>query len=188
MRLGRWGSAAFIVVAAALAVALPAGAKEGVRATLATPVSRDAAPGTKLDVSWTLFYLEDGKRRPFGAGGVFVRLTGPGGAVHEAFADDRAGSLGEFSATVVVPEGGIADVQIGLMGWRSDASGTKRADRLFPITNDPRPGVPRAASASESRDPGGGDALPWRLIGAVIAVGLVVLGGAMLLAPRRVAA
>ena len=35
-----------------------------------------------------------------------------------------------------MPPGGIGDVEIGLMGWQSDAAGNRRADVLFPITNE----------------------------------------------------
>jgi hypothetical protein len=124
-------------VVAALVAAAPAAAKEGVKATLTTPIPLDAEPGTPLKVGWTLAYVEDGKRHAFGAGGVFVRLHGPSGEASTGFASQTSG---EFRATVTVPKGGIADVAIGLMGWRSDATGTHVAPAYFPITNDPLPG------------------------------------------------
>src|SRR5205823_13525062 len=82
----------------------------------------------------TLSFLENGQPRPFGAGGVFVRLLSASGAPAEtAYVNGR----GEFEATVAVPKGGIGDVQIGLRGF---SDGKSPADVLFPITNDPMPG------------------------------------------------
>jgi hypothetical protein len=75
---------------------------------------------------------------------------------------------GDYKATIVVPEGGISDVQIGLTGWRTDASGTRRADAFFPITNDPVPGGRRLSSPTLAD----ASPLPWAF----------VLGGVALLA------
>jgi len=121
----------------ALASGLPASAKEGVKATLTTPIPLGAREGTQLTVGWKLFYLEHGHRKPFGAGDIFVRLRSKsGGKPSEAFG--TPGRSGH--ATVVVPQGGIGDIQIGLMGWSSGPGGTHRAAMFFPITNDPLPG------------------------------------------------
>jgi hypothetical protein len=129
----------------ASAAALPASAKDGVQATLKTSIPLDAAAGTRVRVAWKLFSVEGrGKERPFGAGGVFVRLLSASGAdAEEGLASVAPLKTGEYEATVVVPEGGIRDVLIGLHGWTSGANGTHQADRLFTITNDP---VPRAAA------------------------------------------
>ena len=51
---------------------------------------------------------------------------------------------GVYRTTVVVPEGGIGDVQIGLQGWTSGPGGTRESDLLFPITNDPLPEAARS--------------------------------------------
>lgn len=181
-------AALHVVVLVALLAAVPVAAKEGVRARLATSIPLDAMPGTRLDVAWTLTSVdEDGQRRPFGASGVYVRLLSASGADAETgFAQGSTGqgSTGEYTATVVVPEGGIGDVEIGLVGLMSDATGTRRADALFPITNDPVPGAARAASpASEQRgsEPADTSSAQWILVGVVgslvalaaVAVGLV---------------
>ena len=50
----RLSAALLVVTAAALVAALPAAGKEGVKATLTTPIPLAAGPGTKLDVGWTL--------------------------------------------------------------------------------------------------------------------------------------
>src|SRR5438132_879342 len=133
---------AIVVLVAGFGVS-SAFAKEGVKATLTSTIPLDAKPGERLRVSWTLSYVEAGKRHPFGASGVFVRLRSRSGAapsVGVASADN-----GWYSATVVVPKGGIGDVQVGLRGEPSDA--------LFPITNDPLPGSQHITPASGRRVP-----------------------------------
>lgn len=133
-----------------MVAALPAAGKEGVKATLATSIPLDTLAGTPLKVAWTLAYIDDkGNRRLFGAAGVFVRLrSASGGQATTAFAPMDGG---EYAATVVVPEGGIGDVQIGLRSWVSDANGTRTSDELFPITNDPLPGPGRVASPTSGQ-------------------------------------
>jgi hypothetical protein len=137
-----------VTAIAAGVAALPAAAKEGVKAKLATSVPLHAEPGARLRVAWTLTYAEgDNRGRPFGANGVFVRLLSASGARAETgFAPTGAHATGEYAATVVVPKGGIGDVEIGLLGWTSGAGGARRSDLLFPITNDPLPGSVRVAS------------------------------------------
>jgi hypothetical protein len=129
--------------------ALPAAAKDGVKATLTSDLPLDAAPGARLRVAWTLAYVDDGRRRPFGAGGVFVRLVSASGAAAETAFSREDG--GHYTATVVVPEGGIDDVAIGLRGWVSGHVELRPSDLLFPITNDPVPGVSRIASPPPNR-------------------------------------
>jgi hypothetical protein len=136
--LRRFALVALAAAAAALVAALPAAGKEGVEATLLTKIPLDAPAGIRLEVAWRLIYLDHGRRRPFGAGGVFVRLRSAAGASAET---GFASGDGDYRATVVVPEGGIGDVQIGLQGWTSGPAGTRESDALFPITNDPLPGA-----------------------------------------------
>lgn len=167
------------VVAAALVAALPAAAKEGVNATLKTSIPLDAPAGTRLAVVWTLAAADgQGKPRPFDAGGIFVRLVSTSGVPGETVYAN--GDRGEYAATTVVPEGGIGDVQIGLVGWRTDANGTRRADAIFPITNDPVPGVRRLSSPLTLAD---ADPLPWALV--LVGGSLVLAGLAVALTRRR---
>jgi hypothetical protein len=162
--------APLVVAVAALAGALPAAAKQGVTATLHSAIPLGAPAGTHLTVRWTLAARdEDGKRRPFSAEGLFVRLlsrTGAGATVGFA---SSAGLDGSRVATVVVPKGGIRDVQLGLRGFTSGATGVHNADVLFPISNDPLPGVAHVVK------PGTGvNRAPWIVallcIGALLAV------------------
>jgi hypothetical protein len=153
-----------------LIAASPAAAKENVKATLTTPIRVDAPAGERLRVAWRLAYSDErGDERPFGAGGVYVRLVSASGAANVG---NARGDRGVYSARVVVPEGGIADVEIGLMGWRSGAGGTRRADMIFPITNDPLPGPARISIGS-----GESEWLPWLLVlvaGSFAAAALVM--------------
>ena len=127
-------------VAAALVAALPAAGKGRVAATLLTKIPLDAPAGTRLEVAWRLDFFEHGRRRAFGAGDVFIRLRSAAG---RSTATEFANGDGIFRATLVVPKGGIQDVQIGLQGWTNGPAGTRASDLLFPITNDPLPGAPR---------------------------------------------
>jgi hypothetical protein len=129
----------------ALLAASAAEAKDGVRATLETPIPADARPGARLTVVWS---LADDHGRPFGAGGLFVRLRGPGGETSEAYADGAAHPDGRYRATVTVPAGGIESVEFGLRGIVSGPTGTVRGDMLFPLTNPPPPRLARAGESS----------------------------------------
>jgi hypothetical protein len=187
MRFGLSMLALVGVAVWALVTALPVGAKEDVQATLTSPVALDAPAGTRLTVTWTLFFVdEDGQRRPFGADGVFVRLLGPSGAASEEdVATGRAQEAGEYEATVLVPEGGIRDIELGLRGWVSDANGTRRSDLIFPITNDPVPG-PKPISSAVHNEPasgGSGGTPPW-VLALLVGVVPALLAGAVVIRKR----
>jgi hypothetical protein len=123
------GAAGLVVVAL---TAGAAGAKEGVEATLLTPIPKEAAPGSTLRVEWRLAELSTG--RPFGAGRVFVRLLGPGGTSTTAYADEAP--TGRFAANATVPDGGVHGIRIGLQGMSCAASCTY-APMFFRVVNDP---------------------------------------------------
>jgi len=125
-----------VVAAVVLVAALPAAGKDGVRATLTTRIPVTAPAGTMLRVSWTLtFRDEQGRRHPFGGGGIFVRLLSRKHA--RAQTALARGTTGRYVATVRVPRGGIRAIQIGMPSWSDGPNGTHRADWLFPITNNP---------------------------------------------------
>jgi hypothetical protein len=116
-----------------LAVLAPAaGAKEGVVARLATPIERDAKPGSRVTVTWTLTRVVAGKRRPFGGGYAFVRLVGrTGSSSPRVYGANPA--PGRYRATIRVPKGGLARVVIGIMGSRCDATGCRPEPKRFPL-------------------------------------------------------
>jgi hypothetical protein len=125
--------AAGAVLAALLASASTAGAKEGVVARVLTPISRDAEPGSRVTVAWTLTYVEAGKRRPFGGGYVFARLVGPGGTRTPLAYGVQVRHLGRYRASVRVPRGGARRLELGVMGTVCDAKGCRPAPKLFRI-------------------------------------------------------
>jgi hypothetical protein len=126
-----FGAAALLAVV--LALAAPAGAKGDVVARLLTPISRDVAPGTTVSVVWTLTVVEAGKRRPFRAGYVFVRLVGLNGARTPLAYGVEAGPGGRYRARVRVPRGGVRRVEIGIMGTVCGGDGCRPGPRLFRI-------------------------------------------------------
>jgi hypothetical protein len=178
MSLRRFVLASAGFAALALAAALPTNAKEGVEATLKSTIPLDAPADTRLNVRWTLGYVEDGKWQPFGASGLYVRLRSATGA--QPTTAWAGGDRGRYWAKVVVPKGGIGDIEFGLVGWQTDANGTRRADAIFPITNDPLPGDLRASSASDGR---GDSSMIWLAI--LVGVTLATPALLRLLARRR---
>jgi hypothetical protein len=100
-----------------------------------TPISRDADPGSKITIVWTLTYLEAGERRPFGGGWIFIRLLGPDGSRSaRTYAANPA--PGRFRATVKVPRGGVRRAEFGIMGMVCDARGRPGchpSPKLFPV-------------------------------------------------------
>jgi LPXTG-motif cell wall-anchored protein len=165
-----------VAIAAAGLAASPAAAKEGVQATLATAIPLHAKEGTRLRVAWKLTYAST--HRPFGANGVFVRLRSASGKRAQADAPTGAHTRGDYTAMVVVPDGGIADVEIGLHSWTSGQNGTHSSDLLFPIANDPLPGPPRLVPQRAR-----GKSTAWFAVGGLAA--LLVLGSGFALRRRR---
>lgn len=172
-------------VLAATAVGLsaaPATAKEDVEATLVTPVGLGAAPGDEITVAWTFESVDArGKRAPFGASGIYLRLLSAGDG--KPTVAPATGGHGRYEATVTVPEGGIGRIRIGLQGWVSDVTGTHRRDAFVPITNNPLAAV-AVTNAAAPHDPAPASppdssstvsplwiaALGFALVGAVVAV------------------
>ncbi|HEX8133419.1 MAG TPA: hypothetical protein VF880_08310 [Actinomycetes bacterium] len=151
---------ALIAVPAVLAMAgallLAAGpaalGKDNVHARLLAPLRVDAAPGERLTVTWALAGTDEhGRRQPFNAIGVFVRLLSASGARPTiGFATPDAHPQGRYDAQVAVPEGGIGGVQIGLRGDLDGGAG----DTLFPLENDPFAAPARGAAAGRAATSG----------------------------------
>jgi hypothetical protein len=149
-------------------------AKEDVRATLVGPVDLDTRPGERITITWK---LEDREGRPFGAGGVFVRLrSATGGRPVTAV----TGGSGRFSVAVVVPEGGISRLEFGLQGWRIAGGRTSRADVLFPLENDPfarSRGRQVESAPPASPAPADDDSFPpWLALVLAVGVAAVIVG------------
>ena len=114
-----------VCIAAAVA-ALPAGAKEGVRAVLEKPVNLATAPSERMRIEWRLL---DEQGRPFGAAGIYLRVSRCGGSPRMVSARNRG--RGRYVASVHVPAGGIRKLLVGLKGWRITPTRKMRADRYF---------------------------------------------------------
>jgi hypothetical protein len=106
--------------------AVPAPAKEGVRATLDKPVRLDARAGEIVRVAWR---LSDGHGHPFGASGIYLRVSRCGGGPMRVRARQRG--PGRYSARFTVPQGGIRKLMVGLEGWRIIGTRKERADAIF---------------------------------------------------------
>lgn len=154
------------------------------RASLVTLLPRDATPGSTIDIEWNVFFVHDGG--PFGTEGMFIELTGPSGAVTRATAVQDADYSKPYRASVVVPAGGIAKVQLGMRG-AGDAYGDIYFDRvgqifagLPAVTTPPRSAVEAAvepapagnATASAATAPGPDGRLA---ILVALAAGIVLL-------------
>jgi hypothetical protein len=161
------------VVAMAAALLLAAGptalGKEGVTARLLTPLRVDAAPRERLTVVWALAGTDEhGRRQPFNAIGVFVRLlSASGGRPRIGLATPDAHPQGRYDARVAVPAGGIGGVQVGLGG---DGGG---GDTLFLLENDPFAAPARGAAAGQQAAPDRGVPVWPALAGALALLGVL---------------
>jgi len=113
-------------LAAGALLAMPVAAKQGVRAKLDEPVRLDTAPGKTIRIAW---HLADEEGRPFGASGIYLRVSRCGRAPLKVPATERA--LGGYSARVRVPKGGIRKLLVGLEGWRIIGDWKGGADAFF---------------------------------------------------------
>lgn len=103
------------ISALAFAVATPVAAKEGAQAHLLAPLPAHPVPGRLITVRWTVDVPDGkGKRVPFGAIGMFVRLVGRGGPSTTATAPQTHGP--PYSVRIRVPRGGIRAIRFGLHG------------------------------------------------------------------------
>ena len=114
----------------ALMAAQGATPKEGAEVRLTSSLPLDALPGTSIQVAWAVTVPDEhGRRRPFNAIGMFVRLLSRTGAPATiGFASATAHEDGRYDARVAVPAGGIGGVRAGLRG---------STDIFFPVVNDP---------------------------------------------------
>ena len=115
---------------------LPVAGKEGVVATVHTPISANAPEGSAVQISWTLADKDSGD--PFDAAAAFVRLLSASGNSTESFADRRAHPDGRYRATVRIPKGGVDAIEIGIAGRITNSKGhNERSDWLIDLANNP---------------------------------------------------
>jgi hypothetical protein len=117
---------------AVVALTAPAAsAKEGGQAHLLSPLPADPAPGSLIAVRWSVDVPgADGRRHPFGAGGMFVHLLGRHGAATSATARQYQPP---YEVRIRVPAGGIRGVRFGLLGTSCGVSGCRPSPIFFPL-------------------------------------------------------
>ena len=115
-----------LVLVALAVLAPPAAAKDGVRAVAVGSVHLDTPPGEKLRVTWDLV-AADG--RPFGASGIYLRVSRCGRRPLRVSARERA--HGRYTARFTMPRRGVRKLMVGLKGWRTVPGRTERADAIF---------------------------------------------------------
>ncbi len=108
-------------------------AKGPATARFVTPLPADTPPGATLQLEVEVTVVgEDGEPVPMKGSPVFIRLIGSTGAASEAAGDEVR--PGAYRARVVVPDGGIARVEVGLRGTATYPDGSsERSDWLFEI-------------------------------------------------------
>ena len=114
------------LVAASALVASAAPAKEGVRATLDSQLDLDTPAGKTVRVAW---HLSDGEGHPFGADGIYLRVSRCGARPLRIPARERGD--GRYIARFKVLKGGIRKLMVGLKGWRIIGDKKERADAVF---------------------------------------------------------
>ena len=113
-----------LIVTGAL-LAVPAGAKEGVRAKLDNAVRLGTPAGKTVRVAWHLVDADGGH---FGAGGIYLRVSRCGHPPVKVRAISRGRG---YSARFRVPRGGMRKLLVGLEGVRIVGEHRERADRYF---------------------------------------------------------
>ena len=141
-----------------LTLSAPVLAKWDVQARLDAPIPADAAPGTTLVVGWTTTQADGNGGTvaftvEFTGAPVFIALTAPGAPKAEAlvFGDEFPAGSGHYTASIVVPPGGIAPggVSIGLRGTSCEAGVCQHSDLLFELVGVVlEPAAGRGASGS----------------------------------------
>lgn len=116
----------------------PTLAKMEAEARLDAAIPRDAEPGSTIKVGWSVFSVYDGSELPLYGSPVFIRLISPDRrSVSEVMGSESPGGSGHYTASIVVPTGGIGEVIVGLLGESCDGNGCQRSDIIFPLTDDP---------------------------------------------------
>jgi hypothetical protein len=180
-----------LVAAAAIAAlfsvsALPVLAKEGAEAKLDTAIHRDAEPGSTIDVGWSVFMVTASGEEPVYGSPIYIKLVAPDGSSTEAGGTEKPAGSGHYTASIVVPKGGIQDVVVAMVGTACyDGGGCQRADYVFPLTDDVLvSGAPAAVAAGTSTSTAVGPALaPLVAVGTAFA--LIGGLGALIVARRR---
>jgi len=106
------GLLAAVLVAAA---ALPVLAKEGLEARLDAPLGRDTPAGTAMIVGMMVTAPDGAVSRPVEGSPIYLKLIGGDGSSTRA-AGDVDTIRGHYTMRILVPEGGIEGIEVGMHG------------------------------------------------------------------------
>jgi hypothetical protein len=185
---------AIVGLVTALGLALPVLAKEGAEAKLDTALPRDAEPGSTVTVGWSVFEIDGDTIHPIYGSPIYIRLVGPDGtSATEVMGTEVPPGSGHYTASIEVPEGGIGEVIVGMVGESCVQGGAcQRSDLIFPLTDDPlvSGGAPVAAPPAPATPATSATSIGSQLL-PIIAIGVAfaVIGslGARVLGRRRIA-
>ena len=117
-----------LVTTVAILAAPAASAKEGAQAHLLRSLPAHHGAGTLITIRWTVTVPGSaGKREPFSAIGMFVRLVGANHATTTATAPQKHGP--PYSVRIRVPRGAIRAIRFGLHGRNDNGP----SDIYFPL-------------------------------------------------------
>lgn len=161
-----------VAMLGAMVLAAPTLAKMDAEAMLDTPIARDAAPGSMIDVGWSVFSIVGDARKPLYGSPIYIRLVSPDGrATTEVMGTESPSGSGHYTASIQVPAGGIGEVIVGLVGEACDANGCRRSDVIFPLTDDPLvTGAAPSVEAPASTAPVATLLVPIVVIGTAVAI------------------
>lgn len=181
---------AAVAIAALFSVSvLPVLGKEGAIAKLDTAIHRDAEPGSTIDVGWSVFMVTPSGEEPVYGSPIYIKLVAPDGSSTEAGGTEKPAGSGHYTASIVVPKGGIKDVVVAMVGTACyDGGACQPADYVFPLTDDVlvsgAPGPVAIPVAGTSTSTAVGPALaPLVAVGAAFA--LIGGLGALIVGRRR---
>jgi hypothetical protein len=183
---------AIVGLVGALSLAVPVLAKEGAEAKLDTALPRDAESGSTVEVGWSVFSIDGDKIYPVYGSPVYIRLVGPDGtSATEVMGTEVPRGSGHYTASIEVPNGGIGEVIVGMVGESCVEGGAcQRSDLIFPLTDDPlvrgaaAVAAPAPATPAPSATSIGAQLVP--IIGIGVAFALAGGLAALVLGRRRI--
>jgi len=174
-----------VVLGALLALTGSVAAKDGTEVRLDTAVALGAEPGSTIPIGWHIVKNGENGQTPVSGAPTFIRLVPPtGGTAVEAAGTERPEGSGRYEATITVPAGGIAAIEVVMRGTLCDTdSACETVDLVFPLTDDALVtsvtggGVAAGASVSQATV-GVIDLIPLKVIALTIAIAVAAGAGA----------
>jgi hypothetical protein len=176
-----------VVLGALLALVGPVAAKDGTEVGLDTAVPLGAEPGSTIPIGWHIVKHSENGQTPISAAPTYIRLVPPnGGTPVEAAGTERPEGSGQYAATITVPAGGIAAIEVAMRGTLCDTGGgCETVDLMFPLTDDAMvSGTAMTPAGASQATAGVIDLIPLKVILLTIAIA-VAAGAAAAIANRR---